>query len=72
MNNNWGKQIVDNLEKKGESKDYIIGFLTATIDQMTHINCADHVIRYFERTIEQTKPSSSHKNWLSFETKTTH
>ena len=70
MTNNWGQQIVSNLEKKGESKDYIIGFLTATIDQMKNINCADHVIQYFERTIEQTKPNISYKNWLDFETKT--
>jgi len=68
MTNNWGTQIVNNLESGNVSKDRIIEVLMTAIDQMTNINCADHITRYFERTIEQTKPSFQ-KNWINFETK---
>jgi hypothetical protein len=46
-------QIVENLEKKGESKDFIIGFLSATLDQIKYIT-NETFEEYLDRTIKQT------------------
>jgi hypothetical protein len=54
MNNNYAAQIVSNLENKGESKDYIIGFLQATLDQLKHLELKE-VNEYLERTVRQSK-----------------
>jgi hypothetical protein len=57
MNNtNYAQRIINNLEKKGESKDYIIGFLTATIDGMKYID-NQQVIDYLQRSVKQTQPT---------------
>jgi hypothetical protein len=57
MNNtNYAHQIINNLEKKGESKDYIIGFLTATIDGLKYID-NQQVIDYLQRSVKQTQPT---------------
>ena len=47
-------QIVENLEKKGESKDFIIGFLSATLDQVKYITDDETFEEYLDRTIKQT------------------
>ncbi len=57
MNNaNYAQQIVNNLEKKGESLNYIIGFLTATIDGLKYID-NQQVIDYLQRSVKQTQPT---------------
>jgi|LakMenE18May11ns_1017448.scaffolds.fasta_scaffold9713859_3 hypothetical protein len=55
MNTNYSQQIVANLEKKGESKDYIIGFLQATIDGLRHITDAKDILAYIKRSVEHTQ-----------------
>jgi hypothetical protein len=56
MNNNIANKIVKALEAKGESKDYIIGFLTATLDGMKQINdmeCTElDMDSYLNRTLK--------------------
>ncbi len=54
MNTNYAQQIVTNLEKKGESKDFIIGFLAATIDGLRHLE-NKKVHEYMEKTIQHSK-----------------
>ena len=57
MNNpNYAHQIVRNLEEKGESKDFIIGFLTATIDGLKYIE-SEQVKDYLERSVKQSQSS---------------
>lgn len=46
--------IVNNLEKKGESKDYIIGFMSAMINNIVEMN-ADQTVTYLESTARQTQ-----------------
>ena len=55
MNDNYATQIVSNLEQAGQSKDYIIGFLTATIDGLRHIDSTAQIEKYLKRSIEQSK-----------------
>jgi len=52
--NNKVHQIVENLEKKGESKDFIIGFLSATLDQVKYIADDETFEEYLDRTVKQT------------------
>jgi len=55
MNNtNYAEQIIKNLEAKGESKDFIIGFLQATLDSLRHMNNPE-VMKYLQQTVKQTK-----------------
>jgi hypothetical protein len=54
MNNNTINQIVQSLEAKGESKDYIIGFLTATLQGLRHIDDG-RVEQYLEQTLKQSQ-----------------
>ena len=56
MNTQYAHEIVNNLEKKGESKDYIIGFLTATINGLRHLESKE-VQEYLQRTVKQTQPT---------------
>lgn len=51
----YANQIVNNLEKKGESKDYIIGFLTATVNGLKYIE-TNEIKDYLQRTVKQTLP----------------
>jgi hypothetical protein len=49
-------QIVKALEAKGESKDYIIGFLTATLDSMKYLEYTELDINdYLNRTLKQAQ-----------------
>ena len=52
--NNKVHKIVEKLEKKGESKDFIIGFLTATLDQVKYIADNEVFEKYLDQTIKQT------------------
>ena len=55
MNNtNYADQIVKNLEKKGESTDYINGFLQATINGLQHIG-DEKILEYMKRSVEHSK-----------------
>ena len=55
MNNtNYAHQIVNNLEKKGESKDFIIGFLTATVDGLRHLTSADQIEAYLKDSVKHS------------------
>ena len=51
---NYVDQIVENLEKKGESVDYINGFLQATINGLIHIG-DKNIIEYMKRSVEHSK-----------------
>ena len=57
MNNtaiNYGTEIVNNLEKKGESANYIVGFLQATLNGLQHIG-DEKIIEYMKRSVEHSK-----------------
>ena len=55
MNNtNYADQIVKNLEKKGESTDYINGFLQATINGLQQIG-DEKILEYMKRSVEHSK-----------------
>jgi hypothetical protein len=56
--NNKVHQIVKNLEDQGESKDYIIGFLSATLDQVKYITDDQAFEEYLDRTLKQTQISA--------------
>jgi len=51
---NYGTEIVSNFEKQGESKDFIIGFLQATLNGIRHLE-NDKVLEYMKRSVEQSK-----------------
>jgi hypothetical protein len=51
---NYGTEIVNNFEKQGESKDFIIGFLQATLNGIRHLE-NDKVLEYMKRSVEQSK-----------------
>jgi|LauGreSuBDMM15SN_2_FD.fasta_scaffold867930_1 hypothetical protein len=51
---NYGTEIVNNFEKQGESKDFIIGFLQATLNGLRHLE-NDKVLEYMKRSVEQSK-----------------
>ena len=53
MNDNYANQIVSNLEAKGESKDFIIGFLTATLNGVKHLDKPSQIEAYLKRSVEQ-------------------
>lgn len=55
MNNiNYAHQIVNNLEKKGESKDFIIGFLSATIDGLRHLTNTKQIESYLKDSVKHS------------------
>lgn len=43
--------MVRNLESRGEPRDFIIGFLTATIDGMRHVATIEDLESYLERAV---------------------
>jgi len=53
-NTNYTTEIINNLEKKGKSKDFIIDFLQATLDGVRHLE-NEGVLEYLRRSVEQTK-----------------
>ena len=50
----YGTQIVKALEEKGQSKDYIIGFMTATLNGLRFLE-NDQIAEYLKRTVKQTE-----------------
>ena len=55
MNNtNYGTEIVNNLEKKGESANYIVGFLQATLNGLQHLE-SEKALEYMKRSVEHSK-----------------
>jgi hypothetical protein len=50
----YGTQIVKALEEKGQSKDYIIGFMTATLNGLRFLE-NDKIAEYLKRTVKQTE-----------------
>jgi len=58
MNINYANEIVKSLEKKGESKDYIIGFLTATLNGVQHQRTGQDVHDYLARSVKQAKTNN--------------
>jgi len=54
---NIAGEIVGCLQRNGESKDYIIGFLMATINAMRWLDSTnpESIINYLNRTLEQTR-----------------
>lgn len=58
MNNtNYANDIVTNLEKKGESKDYILGFLSGTLNGIRYLESNEQIIDYLNRSVKQTQPA---------------
>ena len=51
---NYGTEIVNNFEKQGESKDFIIGFLQATLNGLRFLE-NDQIAEYLKRTVKQTE-----------------
>lgn len=54
MNTNYATQMVQQLEAKGESKDYIIGFLIATINGLSYLE-NEKVEEYLKRSVEHAQ-----------------
>ena len=54
MNTNYATQIVQQLEAKGESKDYIIGFLIATINGLSYLE-NKKVEEYLKRSVKHAQ-----------------
>lgn len=54
MNTNYASQIIKNLENKGESKDFIIGYLSATLDGLRHLNSSE-IVEYMKRAVQQSQ-----------------
>ena len=54
MNTNYAEQIAEILEMKGESKDYINGFLQATINGLLQIG-DKNILEYMKRSVEHSK-----------------
>jgi len=50
----YSKRIITNLEQKGESKDFIIGFMAAAIDGLRHLD-DKKVNEYLEKTALQAQ-----------------
>jgi hypothetical protein len=50
----YGTQIVNALEEKGQSKDYIIGFMSATLNGLRFLE-NDQIAEYLKRTVKQTE-----------------
>jgi len=50
----YGTQIVNALEEKGQSKDYIIGLMTATLNGLRFLE-NDQIAEYLKRTVEHSK-----------------
>ena len=48
------KKIVDNLEMKGESKDYIIGYLSAVLNNVIELT-PDQTTEYLKSTELRTR-----------------
>jgi hypothetical protein len=46
--------IVNNLEKKGESKDYIIGYMSAMLNNIIELT-PDQTVTYLENTAKRTQ-----------------
>lgn len=47
-------KIVNNLENKGESPNYIIGFMSAMINHIVELN-AEETMEYLKGTAKQTQ-----------------
>ena len=52
---NYATQIVDNLQAKGESNSYIVGFLEATINAMYYMTDNKELQAYLENTVRNSK-----------------
>lgn len=50
----YGTEIVNNLEKKGESANYIVGFLQATLNGLQHLE-NEKTLEYLKRSVEHSK-----------------
>ena len=50
----YANEIVKNLEKKNQSKDYIIGFLVATISGMSKLTEINEIEEYLKRSIKHS------------------
>lgn len=58
MNINFAEEITKNLEKRGETKDFIIGYLCATLNATREQKDAQGVCDYLARTVKQTETNS--------------
>jgi hypothetical protein len=58
MKINFAEEIIKNLEKRGETKDFIIGYLCATLNATREQKDPQGVREYLVRTVKQTKTNS--------------
>ena len=55
MNKNYAHLIITNLEKRGESKDFIIGYLSATLNGVRYMQNQSEILEYLERAVNQSQ-----------------
>jgi hypothetical protein len=55
MKNNYATEIVNNLEARGESPSYIVGYLQSTINAMHYMTDSKILTEYLERAVQETK-----------------
>jgi hypothetical protein len=58
-NINYAHEIVKTLEDRGNSKDYIIGFLQATLDGIKHLDDTNLYLPYLKNTLKQAQQSDT-------------
>lgn len=53
---NYAEMITNNLRDRGESQDYIIGYLEGILNMLTDVYDNQEVIAVLQRQLQYTKP----------------
>jgi hypothetical protein len=58
MYTDYAHEIVKTLEARGQSKDYIIGYLQATLNGVKYIESNNEAMDYLKRALDQAQQSN--------------
>jgi len=64
MNTNYVKQMVENLENKSCSKDYIIGFLSSTLEGVKCLTDSEGYEKFLQSMLKYTTMIDNSKQTL--------
>jgi len=56
VNPNYVEMITNNLRDRGESQDYIIGYLQGILNMLSDVYSNQEVIAALQRQLQYTKP----------------
>lgn len=56
---NYAAEIVSTLEKNKHTKDFIIGFLTATLNGVSSMQDIKELEKYLERSLQHAKTAET-------------